>query len=133
MNGLRQALWLWGLALIPAVLSGAFFQLEWKRDAGQVSLEEVESWAPPILWVDARSREKFEAGHWPDAILLNPDEWDELVSAFLDVWSPDAKIVVYCDSQACGVSEEIAAKIRTDFGHEAVYVLKGGWEALNSV
>ena len=131
MSGLRQAFWLWSVAVIPAMLSAVFFQVEWNREDNRVSLEEVGSWAgTQIIWVDARSREKYEAGHWPDAINLNPDEWDMQVPGFLEVWSPDARIVVYCDSEACGASEEIASGIREDFGHEAVYILDGGWRTL---
>lgn len=129
-SAFRQALCLWGAALIPAVLSAFFFQVEWKRDASRVSLTEVESWKTPILWIDARSREKYDAGHWPGAIHLNADEWDALVGDFLAAWSPSVNVVVYCDSRACGASEEVAARIRKDFGHEAVFVLEGGWESL---
>jgi rhodanese-related sulfurtransferase len=120
---------LWGVALIPAMISG-FHSLQWKKDPSRVEIDTVLSWKEAVIWVDARSREDYEAKHWPEAVLLNLDEWDDLVPGFLEVWDPRKKIVVYCDGGACRASEEVAGRIRAEFGHEKVFVLNRGWDAL---
>ncbi len=132
MKLMRQLLVLWGLALIPAIVTG-FQTLQWEENSNRVDLDTIRSWQEPVLWVDARSREDFEASHWPEAVLLNLEEWDALVPGFLEVWDPEQKVVVYCDGGACRASEEVAERIRTDFGHDQVFVLEGGWDALKDV
>jgi rhodanese-related sulfurtransferase len=93
-----------------------------------VTLEEVRQF-PEVLWVDARSREAYEAEHIPESVLLNVFEWEDLAAPFLDAWNPDVPIVVYCDSGSCDASTRIAERLRREMGIGNVFVLKGGWEA----
>ncbi len=132
MTVARQFVVLWGVALIPALITG-LQTLKWGEDPNRVDLATILSWQEPVIWVDARSREDYEAAHWPGAVLLNLDEWDDLVPGFLEVWDPEKKVVVYCDGGACRASEEVAGRIRADFGHEHVFVLNRGWDALRDV
>ena len=127
----RQLGVLWGVALIPAMITGAF-TLRWKAESDRVDLETVLAWDEPVLWVDARSRAAYGTAHWPEAVLLNLDEWDSLIPGFLDFWDPEKKIVVYCDSGACRASEEVAERIRAEFGNKKVFVLEGGWDVLEA-
>ena len=92
-----------------------------------VTLEEVRRFQN-VLWVDARSRRAYESEHIPQAILLNAAEWEDLASPFLDAWNPDIPIVVYCDSESCNASSQIAERLRNEMGIGNVFVLKGGWE-----
>ena len=94
-----------------------------------ISLEyaqELES----VFWIDARTDEDFERGHLEGAILLNEERWEELLVEFLDAWIPDATTVVYCSSQACLRSHEVAERLREELGVEEIFALEGGWEAL---
>ncbi len=129
---LRQLAAVLGLALLPALVSGAI-QLQWNAQPpvsrDEVTLATVQHWGGHVLWVDARSRAKYARAHIPDAILLNEDEWNDLVHTFLDAWDPDVPVVVYCDGGSCDASHAIAERLRTDFKIEKVYVLKGGWDA----
>src|SRR3954469_19985373 len=88
------------LALLPALVSGAV-QLQWRTVAapkeGEVSVALAKQWGAKVLWVDARSRAKFERKSIPEAVLLNADEWEALVAKFLDEWDPDKATVVYGD------------------------------------
>jgi rhodanese-related sulfurtransferase len=80
-------------------------------------------------WRPARSaprRDKFNAGHLPGAILLNEDEWNKLVPAFLDAWDPDRPTVVYCDGGSCEASHAVAKRLREELKIGDVHVLKGG-------
>ena len=127
---LRQLAALLALALAPALLSGAV-QLKWRGFAppgDEVALSAVESWGDQVQWVDARPRAKFEQGHIPGAVLLNEDEWDRLVPAFLDAWEPEKVVVVYCDYGSCDASHAVARRLREDLKLEHVHVLKGDWQ-----
>ena len=80
------------------------------------------------LCVDARSKTSFEKDHIPGAVLLNEDQWDELLPGVLTAWWPGQSIVVYCDDKLCDSSNAVAKRLR-ETGLGPVFVLKGGWEA----
>ena len=131
-RALRQLAVLLGLALLPALVSGAL-QLQWNAQPplapGEIHLATAQMWGDQVQWVDARPRAKFEHAHIPGALLLNEDEWDTLIAPFLDAWNPDKTIVVYCDGGSCEASHKVAERIRTDLKIGNVYVLTGGWSA----
>ena len=128
----RQLVLVLALALVPALVSGAF-QLVWKKEEplarGEVRLATARAWGDQVQWVDARSRAKYERTHIPGALLLNEDEWDKLVGPFLDAWDADKTLVVYCDGGSCEASQTVAERIRNELKIEGVHVLKGGWAA----
>ena len=131
-RALRQCAILLGLALIPALVSGAI-QLRWHAQEplapGEVTVATAQALGADVQWVDARSRAKFDHAHIAGALLLNEDEWDVLIAPFLDAWDADKTIVVYCDGGGCEASHKVADRIRTDLKIGNVYVLKGGWSA----
>ena len=126
----RQLAALLALALLPAVVSGAI-QLKWSKPEplaiGEIRAATVKMWGDKVIWVDARSRARFDAGHIAGAVLLNEDEWEKLVARFLDEWDPEKAIVVYCDGGGCESSTAVAARLRTELKLDNVWVLKGGW------
>lgn len=128
----REAGALLALALLPALVSGSL-QVDWRGAEplakGEVTRATVEAWNKPVQWVDARPRAKFDAGHAPGAVLLNEDEWNALVPAFLDAWDPERPIVVYCDGGACDASHAVAKRLREELQLANVWILKGGWDA----
>ena len=128
----RQLALVLALALLPALVSGAF-QLKWNKEEplapGEVRLATARMWGDSVQWVDARSRAKYERTHIPGALLLNEDEWSKLVGPFLDAWDADKTLVVYCDGGNCDTSQAVAERIRTELKIGGVYVLKGGWAA----
>ncbi|MBP84759.1 MAG: hypothetical protein CMO61_13025 [Verrucomicrobiales bacterium] len=88
-----------------------------------------------VLWVDARSREKYEKAHLENAILLNAGEWADLMFQHLDILQ-DAMgktVVVYCDSGECQKSNNVASRLRELVGLDPVYVLKGEWTEMKSM
>jgi rhodanese-related sulfurtransferase len=130
-QALRQLAALLALALAPALVSGV---LQLKRTEPTTAHEEVaasvaQAWGDRVLWVDARGRAEFSRGHIPDAVLLNEDEWDRLVPAFLAAWVPEKFVVVYCDGGSCEASHAVARRLREELKIENVHVLKGGWTA----
>lgn len=130
---LRQILLLLGLALLPAIGHAIYYgdRVSWSAPElgkDEVKLEEAQSWGDSVLWVDARPDEQFQKKHIPSAILLNEDRWSELLPAFLNIWSPGKRVVVYCSSRSCAASHEVARRLREEAGLSEVFVLHGGWE-----
>jgi rhodanese-related sulfurtransferase len=133
MNAIaRQLLILMAVAFIPATGSAWLYWKQGKWDVFQdhsVLLLEVTQWKEPVLWVDARSIEDYTSDHIPGAVRLTEDNWNELLPHLLKIWEPASAIVVYCDSQKCHASNEVAKRLREEAALNNVYVLRGGWDA----
>ncbi len=85
----------------------------------------------PTLWVDARNADLYEESHLSGAILLNEDDWSELLRAFVARWD-NQRVIVYCDTARCNDARAVARRLREDVGVREVYVLRGGWETLRN-
>lgn len=130
---LREALLLALIAAVPASVS-AVFQLQWRPikplREGEVSVATAKLWgAAKVLWVDARTRVKFERKKVPGAVLLNAEEWDGLVAKFLDEWEPDKAVVVYGDGAEDDAAIGIAHRLKEELKLDGVWILQGGWDA----
>lgn len=131
---LRQALLLAGLAFLPAIGQAVYYgeRVSWEKPAvakDEVELPQTQSWGETVLWVDARPDAQYEQEHIPNAHSLNEDRWNELLHPVLNAWSPEKRVVVYCSSQSCAASHEVARRLREEAGLKNVFVLHGGWEA----
>lgn len=86
----------------------------------------------PVVWIDARSRGAHEAGAIPGSLLLNAEEWGELMFehqiALQEAF--ERPVIVYCDGEECSRSVEIAGRLRELLGLDPVYVLEGDWREL---
>lgn len=98
------------------------------NDPWRVTLEEIDTrWNQDVLWIDSRTTVKFEAGHQPGALLLNKENWNDLLlEHFETLTSAQKPMIVYCDSLNCLKSREIAEELR-DLGIPDVYYLPAGW------
>lgn len=131
---LRQSVLLLGLALLPAVGQALYFRdrVSWHSPvppSEMVTLENAQGWGSNAIWIDARPEEEFAKEHVPGAVLLNEDRWNELLPQMLATWSPEKRVVVYCSSESCGSSREVARRLRKEAQMKSVFVLEGGWEA----
>jgi len=87
-----------------------------------------------VLWVDARSRAEWMKNGVPGSLLWNQDVTEDMQAfeaavAVAIVTTP--RVIVYCGDENCGLSRQIATRIRAlDLGAQ-VSVLRGGWRALN--
>ncbi len=129
----RQTFAILALAFIPAIGQALYERnrISWNEDAiapDEATLEQVREWGEAVLWVDARPDEQFEKQHIPGAIPLNEDRWNELLPGVLGVWSPAKKTVVYCSTQSCALSHQVAKRLREEASLTEIYVLHGGWE-----
>jgi rhodanese-related sulfurtransferase len=129
----RQALVLVALAFAPAIGQAIYFRdkVSWQSPippSELVTVAQAQAWGANAIWADARPDEEFARDHVPGAISLNEDRWNELLPQFLATWSPEKKVVVYCSSQGCNASREVARKLRTEAQLKDIFVLQGGWE-----
>ena len=102
---------------------------------GEITMEMVlDQWGVDgVVWIDARMREKFEDGHLEGAVLLNEQEWDELLfsgTAETIFDSAEKPMVVYCGSYACKASKQVAGRMQDEMGVPEVYFLRGGWRSI---
>jgi rhodanese-related sulfurtransferase len=129
----RQALVLVALAFLPGIGQALYFRdkVSWQSPipaSEMVTLAQARAWGGNAIWVDARPDVEFERDHIPGAVLLNEDRWSELLPQFLVTWSPEKRVVVYCSSQSCNSSREVARRLRDEAQLKNVFVLQGGWE-----
>ena len=131
----RQALILVALAFLPGIGQAIYFRdkVSWQLSvpaSEMVTVVQARAWGENAIWIDARPDEEFARDHVPGALSLNEDRWNELLPQLLAVWSPEKKIVVYCSSQSCNASREVAHRLRNQAQPpmQNVFVLEGGWE-----
>ena len=133
-RALRQAMALLALALLPAIVSGAL-QLRW-NDAeplapGEVRAATVREWGSKVQWVDARPRDKFEAGHIEGALLV-PLSWlreeskNDTFGKRLEEKLPKKILYIHCRS---GGRARTAAGMLRKQGYDA-RPLKAGFDDL---
>jgi rhodanese-related sulfurtransferase len=129
-RALRESALLLLIAALPATTMG-IWQLKTRTEAalqpGEVRVREAKEWAIEKVWVDARSRSKFERKKVPGAVLLNSEEWDELVPGFLDAWGPDEAVIVYGEHEG-DAAATVAHRLREELKIENVWVLQGGFD-----
>lgn len=91
--------------------------------------EQVRDLDDEVVWIDARTEADFEKGHIKGALLLNEDEWGDLVFEHQDTLQAamGKAVVVYCDGTGCERSQHVAEKLRQLIGLDPVYVLRGDW------
>ena len=131
---IRQALVLLSLAFLPGIGQALYLRdrVSWRAPVAaseEMTVGEALRFGNQIYWVDARPDEQFQADHIPGAVQLNEDRWNQLLPEMLASWAPDKRVIVYCSSQSCGTSREVARRLRTEAGLKNVFVLDGGWEA----
>jgi len=90
------------------------------RDAGpRVSAGE---W----LLVDAREEPHYQAQHIPGAISLPVNSYPEMLTFFAEDHGTEKTVVVYCATEECDLSSELAARLRDEAGCRDVRILEGG-------
>lgn len=100
--------------------------------ADELCIDQVPADAD-IVWVDARTRAEWETSGLPGSILWNLDPTEDMQAFEADAAmriAVNPRVIVYCADENCGISRQIAERIRgLGFGAE-VSVLHGGWRAL---
>jgi rhodanese-related sulfurtransferase len=133
LRAVREGLLLVAFASLPAIGEGIYFRdkISWQSAipaSELVTVDQARSWGDGAIWVDARPDEEFARDHVPGAFSLNEDRWNELLPQFLTMWSSEKRVVVYCSSQSCNASREVARRLHDEAQLKNVFVLQGGWE-----
>ena len=81
-----------------------------------------------VLWLDARSRSKYEKKHIPGAVLVKAKEWEQSLERLFEVFEPGKTIIVYCN-KGCTSSSAVASRLREELGQENIYYLFGGMDS----
>jgi rhodanese-related sulfurtransferase len=98
-----------------------------------ISLDEARAYfkAGTALFIDARHRKAYEAGHIPGSMSLDPTEFDSWSDNFFSQFPSDTLIVTYCDGGRCSLSGELARLLRS-LGYDRVLIFQEGWSAWNA-
>jgi rhodanese-related sulfurtransferase len=101
---------------------------------GEICLEEVKRrWGGNVLWIDARQRTDWEKNGLAGSLLWNLSEDQQAFeAAAMERLVEGLPVIVYCDSVSCGVSAQVAGKIRALEIAPEVHSLHGGAEALKA-
>jgi len=78
------------------------------------------------VFIDARLKDDFKAGHLEGAINIPVDVSDDERRKAMAGIAKNARIVVYCQSSGCKFAEKVAIKLMSD-GFDNVSLSKGGW------
>ncbi len=131
------------ISLVSAAAAGGTFLLKGPParvlacDPASLKPDEIclQQIAPdePVLWVDARSRKEWEKNGMPGSALWNLDAGEDMQAFEAEIAMrimETPRVIVYCGDESCGLSRQVADKIRNlQLGAE-VSVLHGGWRAL---
>jgi len=138
----RQVIAIAALSLVAAVLTAWLHPLRppWYRVAG--SLDERWRIAPEgvaalraegasLIWVDARPRADYESGHREGAILLNLEEWNDLMFQQMDAlqMARHSPVLVYGGDERAAAFE-VAKRLRELLGLDPVFVVEGDWREI---
>lgn len=99
---------------------------------GEVCLQQISPDAK-ILWVDARQRKDWEKSGVPGSVLWNLDPGEDMQAFETEVAMrimETPRVIVYCGDENCGLSRQVAERIRGLQLGADVSVLHGGWRAL---
>jgi rhodanese-related sulfurtransferase len=98
----------------------------------EVCLQQLSP-AANILWVDARLRKDWQKNGLAGSVLWNLDPSEDMQAFEAEIAlriMETPQVIVYCGDENCGLSRQIAERIRgLQLGAE-VSVLRGGWSAL---
>ncbi len=79
-----------------------------------------------VVFVDARSRLQYDAGHIPGAVSLPVGEFDEMIETILNRYPLDQPMVTYCSGRTCEDSHRLAQFLR-EFGYLDVRIFIDGF------
>ena len=82
-----------------------------------------------ILFIDARDNAFYNEGHIAGAIKSIP--FSDLIDYIFTFKGFDEPLVVYCDDEECGLSQDLAYQIESE-GFSNIYIFSGGWKLWES-
>lgn len=117
------------LPLIPSVFLSKNIVLKSLEDPSDPFRIEVSGInLDDVLWLDARTRVKYEIKHIPGAVLVNAKEWEASLARLFEVFEPGQTMIVYCN-KGCSSSRTVAARLRQELGQDNIFYLHGGMDS----
>ena len=95
----------------------------------------LDEWGGDVVWVDARAEEEKEV-RLSGALEISEASADEdlgsgeVMMTLFKAKGEGKRVVVFCQTDACGSSKYIRDKILKSRAHDAVFYLYGGWKAI---
>lgn len=117
---------------VSCVLAAANFAINPHRPdlslkPDEITLSQKERLQENLIIVDARNERDFAKGHIRGAVNLAEDKFDSQLGDFLDVWTPESTILVYCNVGQCNSSRAVADRLKNECRIKNVFVLKDDW------
>jgi len=110
-----------GIIVPPSYMPG--------QDAPVISLAEAFGYynSGQAIFLDARKKEDYLAGHIHGALQLYMEEFDTEYPRVEDRLPKDSLIVTYCGGDECELSLFLARNLKTE-GYNNLRVFFGGWK-----
>lgn len=83
--------------------------------------------AKQIVLIDARLKETHLLSHIPGSVSLPAYSPPEELQAFATKYPKDTRLVLYCNSDTCDMSHELAGKLARNYGYSNLSVMPGGF------
>ena len=83
--------------------------------------------AKQIVLIDARLKETYLLSHIPGAVSLPAYSPPEELQAFAMKYPRHTRMVLYCNSDTCEMSHELAGKLARNYGYTNLSVMPGGF------
>lgn len=115
-------------ALQSSVSPGTFPGGNAGEARSRITVRSARELTRPVLYVDARSETEYRSGHIPGAVWFDGRSLDQSIDLLLDRWTPGDILIVYCSSDSCDASSDLAERL-VQAGFTDVQVLEGGWKA----
>ncbi len=99
---------------------------------GEICIQQIPE-GTEILWVDARYRKDWQKNGLPGSVLWSLDPSEDQQAFEADIAArvlQTPRVIVYCSTEQCGLSHEVAQRIKALGLGAEVSVLRGGWDAL---
>ena len=80
------------------------------------------------IFIDARKKEDFLKGHIPGAFNVTISDFAVGRPEILKFLPEDVELLVYCDSDECQTSEQVARLLKAS-GFKNVKIIKAGWKS----
>ena len=110
---------LWTLQAARKAYDDGFERVTWTEAQPKISSGE---W----LLVDARDEEQFTAEHIPGAVSLPAASYEDMLLFFAEEHGRDKPVVIYCGTEDCEMSAELAMRLRDEAGFTDIRILEGG-------
>jgi len=93
----------------------------------EITISQKDRLPKSLIIVDARNERDFAKGHIRGAVNLSETKFDFQLGDFLDVWTPESTILVYCNVGQCNSSRAVADRLKNECQIKNIFVLKDDW------